>query len=193
MGWPLAVSSALFEGRARSLSRALVALALGHFLAMLVVLLPFSLMSALVSYERQIRIGAGLLVIALGLWILITRRHPRFLARVPPNRLILWSFLVALAHGAALMLVPIYLGLCAPEDLDAGHRAAGSLMARNAALMLAVALAHTAAMLLTGGAIAWAVYKWLGLQFLSRSWFDLELLWALSLVAVGVLGLWSAF
>lgn len=192
MGWPLAVSSALFEGRARSLPRALAALALGHFLAMLVVLLPFSLMSALVAYEAQIRIGAGVLVIALGLWILITRRHPRFLARVAPDRLVLWSFLVALAHGAALMLVPIYLGLCAPEELDAGHRAAGTLMARNAAIMLAVALAHTAAMLLTGGVIAWAVYKWLGLRFLSRGWFDLEAVWALSLIVVGALGLWSA-
>ena len=192
MGWPLAVSSALFEGKASSLPRALVALALGHFAAMLVVLLPFSAMTTLAAYERQLRLGAGLLLVALGLYLLITKRHPRFLARIPPNRLALWSFLVALVHGAALMLVPIYLGLCGPEELDAGHRAAGDLMGRNAAVMLTVAALHTAAMLATGGTIAWAVYKWLGLQFLSRGWLDLERVWAASLVLVGLLGVWSA-
>ncbi|MEX0287329.1 MAG: hypothetical protein AB3N23_22205 [Paracoccaceae bacterium] len=192
MGWPLAVSSALFERKPSSLPRALVALALGHFVAMLVVLLPFTTMMALVAYEQQLRLGAGVIVLGLGFYLLITRRHPRFLSRVPPNRLALWSFLVALVHGAALMLVPIYLGLCAPEELDAGHRAAGDLMARNAAIMLAVAVAHTLAMLFTGGVLSWAVYKWLGLKFLSQGWFDLEALWALSLIGVGALGVWTA-
>lgn len=192
MGWPLAVSSALMERKSASLPRALMALALGHFAAMLVVLLPFSLMSTLAAWERPLRIGAGALVTGLGLYLLITRRHPRFLARVPPDRLVLWSFLVALVHGSALMLVPIYLGLCGLDELDAGHRAASALMARNAAVMLGVALLHTAAMLVTGGAIAWAVYRWLGLRFLSCGWFDLEALWALSLILVGALGIWTA-
>ncbi len=192
MGWPLAVSSALFERKASSLNRALGALALGHFLAMLVVLLPFSAMTTLAAYERPLRLGAGVLVAALGLWLLITRRHPRFLSRVPPDRLVLWSFLVALVHGAALMLVPIYLGLCGPGDLDAGHRAAGALMARSAAIMLGVAALHTAAMLVTGGLIAWIVYRWVGLKFLSQGWFDLEAIWALSLILVGGLGIWAA-
>lgn len=192
MGWPLAVSSSLMERRPSALFRALVALAGGHFLAMLAILLPFAALSVLVTYEQPIRIGAGLIVIALGLYLLITQRHPRFLARVPPSQLALWSFLVALVHGAALMLVPIYLGLCDLVDLDPGHQAASVLMGRNAVLTLAVAVAHTMAMMVAGGALAWAVYRWLGLSFLSRSWFDLEKLWALSLIAVGALGLWSA-
>lgn len=192
MGWPLAVSSALMERRPAALYSALGALALGHFLAMLVILLPFSAMAVLVDYQRELRLGGGALVVALGLWLLTTRRHPRFLARIPPSRLALWSFLVALVHGAALMLVPIYLGLCRVEDLDQGHRAAADLMARNARLTLVVALLHTAAMLLAGGALAVVVYRWLGLRFLSRGWFDLEAIWALSLIAVGALGIWSA-
>lgn len=192
MGWPLAVSSALMERRPAALYSALGALALGHFLAMLVILLPFSAMAVLVDYQRELRLGGGALVVALGLWLLTTRRHPRFLARIPPSRLALWSFLVALVHGAALMLVPIYLGLCRVEDLDQGHRAAADLMARNAGLTLVVALLHTAAMLLAGGALAVVVYRWLGLRFLSRGWFDLEAIWALSLIAVGALGIWSA-
>lgn len=192
MGWPLAVSSALMEQRQSALWRALAALAGGHFLAMLGVLLPFALMAVLVDYQREIRIGAALIVIAMGAYIAITRRHPRMLSRIPPGRLALWSFLVALAHGAALMLVPIYLGLCGLDELDAGHRAVSEIMTTNGILVLAVAALHTAAMVLGGGILAFAVYRWLGLQFLSRSWFNLELVWALSLILVGGLGLWSA-
>ena len=192
MGWPLAVSSALMEQRPRALYGALGALAIGHFLAMLVILLPFSLMTLLLDYERQLRLGAGLIVVALGLWLLITRKHPRFLSRVPPTQLALWSFLVALVHGAALMLVPIYLGLCRVEELDAGHRAASALMGRNMLLTLGVAVVHTAAMITAGGGLAVAVYRWLGLQFLSRSWFDLEAIWALSLILVGGIGIYTA-
>ncbi|NOC90565.1 hypothetical protein GS614_01370 [Ruegeria sp. HKCCD6604] len=192
MGWPLAVSSALMEQRQSALWGALAALAGGHFVAMLGVLLPFALMAVLVDYQNEIRIGAALVVIGMGLYIAITRRHPRFLSRIPPSRLALWSFLVALAHGAALMLVPIYLGLCAVDELDAGHQAISQIMTTNTLLVLGVAALHTAAMVLGGGFLAFAVYRWLGLQFLSRSWFNLELLWALSLILVGGLGLWSA-
>lgn len=191
MGWPLAVSSALFERRRSALWPALGALSVGHFVAMLGILLPFSMMTLLIDNQREIRIGAGLVVIAMGLYLAITRRHPRFLARIPPHKLGLWSFLVALAHGAALMLVPIYLGLCAIEELDTGHRAASALMTTTA-LALAVAILHTVAMMGSGGAMAYAVHRWLGLQFLSKGWFDLELLWAVSLIAVGGIGLWTA-
>lgn len=192
MGWPLAVSAALMERRRSALLGALAALAAGHFLAMTAILLPFSLMTALVTWEAEIRIGAGLLVIALGVYLLINRRHPRFLARVPPSRLALWSFLAAMAHGAGLMLVPIFLGLCAPDQLDAGHRAAGSLMAGNLGTALVVSVVHTAAMTLAGGILAAAMYFWLGLKFLSRTWFNLDVVWALSLILVGAIGVWTA-
>ena len=192
MGWPLAVSAALMDGGRRALLAALGALAVGHFLAMIVILLPFAAMTALVEWQREIRIGAALVVIAFGVWLLFNRRHPRFLARVPPSRLALWSFLVANAHGAGLMLVPIYLGLCSPGELDAGHQAAAALMSRNAGLSIVVAGVHTTAMIASGGAIALVVYYWLGLKFLSKAWFDLDVIWALSLVLVGAIGLVTA-
>lgn len=189
MGWPLAVSAGLMGRGRRDLVAALGLLALGHFLAMAVVLAPFSLMMALVQWQREIRVGAALLVIAAGVWLLIRRRHPRFIARIRPTQLALWSFAVATAHGAGLMLVPIYLGLCRAQDLDRGHQAAGALIGGDLATAVAVAIVHTATMILTGGVIAVAVQAWLGLKFLSRSWFNLDAVWAVSLIVVGAASL----
>jgi len=189
MGWPLAVSAALMERARGALPKALVALGAGHLLAMAAILFPFSMLLALAEWQREIQIGASLLVIALGLYLLVNRRHPRFLSRVPPSRLALWSFLAAMAHGAGLMLVPIYLGICRTVETDAGHAAAGSLMQGSVAIAATVAVAHTLAMTLSGGAVAAGVYGWLGLRFLSRSWLNLDAVWASSLVLVGGLSL----
>ena len=72
----------------------------GHLLAMLLVIFPFALLVALVEWQRQIQIGASLLVIGFGVFRLVDRRHPRALARIRPAQLGLWSFTVAIAHGA---------------------------------------------------------------------------------------------
>ena len=189
MGWPLAVSAALMEQKRRSLYKALVALAVGHLLAMAAVLLPFSMLIFLTEWQREIQIGAAVLVIALGVYLLFNRRHPRFLARVPPSRLALWSFLVAFAHGAGLMLVPIYLGICQSIESNTGHAAASSLIGGNLGIAALVSVVHTLAMTISGGVIALAVYHWLGLKFLSKGWFNLDVVWALSLVLVGILAL----
>ena len=192
MGWPLAVSAGLMEGRRQAMARAIAALAFGHLLAMLAILLPFSMMTALIRWETELRVGAGALVIAAGLYLLINRRHPRFLARIPPSRLVLWSFLAAMAHGAGLMLVPIYLGICGADLGDSGHEAARDLMGQNVASAFIVALAHTLAMTLAGGLIAAAIYFWFGLKFLSRTWFNLDVVWASSLILVGSFGIYLA-
>ena len=184
MGWPVAVSAALMERRAAALPRALAALAGGHFLSMLVVILPFAAMTALVRWEWEIRVVAASLVIVLGVYLFVTNRHPRFLARISPTKLALWSFLAAIAHGAGLMIVPIYLGIC--EVDDAGHVAAEGLMTGTLGTALLVAFAHTAAMALAGSVLAVAVYYWLGLKALTRSWFNLDRVWAASLVIVGI-------
>ncbi|MGR3524528.1 MAG: hypothetical protein ACU0CT_00830 [Paracoccaceae bacterium] len=189
MGWPLAVSAALMDRAEGSLFKALGALAAGHLLAMGAILFPFTALLFLAQWQREIQIAAACLVIGLGVYLLLNRRHPRFLARVPPSRLALWSFLAAMAHGAGLMLVPIYLGLCRTVDTDAGHAAAQDLMAGTAGIAIGVALAHSVAMTLSGGMIAFGVYRWFGLRFLSRAWFNLDLLWALSLILVGAISL----
>jgi hypothetical protein len=189
MGWPLAVSAGLMQKSPRALLGALVPLSLGHLVAMLLVLLPFALLIALVEWQRQIQLAAGLLVIAFGLARLVNRRHPRALARIPPTQLGLWSFAVAIAHGAGLMIVPLYLGLCQTSAVYAGHVAAAGAVHQNLQMALLVALIHTAAMIAVGGCLAWLVYHYLGLKLVSKSWFNLETVWAVSLVLVGAVAL----
>jgi hypothetical protein len=189
MGWPLAVSAGLMERSSRALVTALWPLTVGHLLAMLLVILPFALLVALVEWQRQIQSGAGLLVIGFGIFRLLNRRHPRALVRIRPTQLGLWSFAVAIAHGAGLMLVPIYLGLCQSSDLDKGHEAAGTLINASLGMAVLVSAVHSIAMVAAGGCAAWLVYRYLGLKFLSRSWFDLDTIWAVSLIVVGAVAL----
>jgi hypothetical protein len=189
MGWPLAVSAALMERSSRALVAALWPLSVGHLLAMLFVLLPFGLLVTLVEWQRQIQVSASLLVIGFGIFRLVNPRHPRALARIRPTQLGLWSFAVAIAHGAGLMLVPIYLGLCRASDLDKGHEAAGALINANLGMAILVSVVHTLAMIAAGGFSAWLVYRYLGLKFVSRSWFNLDATWAVSLILIGALSL----
>jgi len=168
---------------------ALWPLTAGHLLAILVVIFPFALLGALVEWHRQIQIGASLLVIGFGIFRLVDRRHPRALARIRPTQLGLWSFAVAIAHGAGLMLVPIYLGLCRQADLDKVHQAAGTLINANLGMAVLVSIVHATAMIAAGGCSAWLVYRYLGLKFVSQSWFNLDASWAASLILVGSIAL----
>src|SRR5437763_1307559 len=189
MGWPLAVSAGLMERSSRALLAALGPLTAGHLLATLLVILPFALLVALIEWHRQIQIGASLLVIAFGIFRLLDRRHPRALARIRPTQLGLWSFAVAIAHGAGLMLLPIYLGLCRAADFDKGHEAATTLINANLGMAVLVAFVHAMAMIAAGGCSAWLVYRYLGVKFVARSWFNLDTSWAASLILVGAIAL----
>jgi hypothetical protein len=188
MGWPLAVSAGLMDRQANALFAALVPLAIGHFVAMLAIILPFAFLVSLLEWRSVIQISAGLIVVAFGAFKLINRRHPRALARIRPAQLGLWSFAVAMAHGAGLMLIPIYLGLCS-SDPEPGHAAAQTLIGGNLNMALIVSSVHTVAMVSSGGILAWASYRYLGLQLVSRTWINLEAVWALSLILAGGLGI----
>ena len=185
MGWPLAVANGLTERRGAAVFRTLLPLGGGHFAAMAVVLVPLAGAAWYVERSAAIRILAGVLVIVFGVLKLLDRRHPRALARVPPAKLAWWSFLMATAHGAGLMLAPFMLGLCAAPGDALGSRS-------DLATAVAVASVHTVAMMLGGIAIAWAVYRWLGLRFLKRAWLNLDAAWAVSLILAGAAGVWMA-
>ena len=147
----------------------------------------------LVNWEVEIRIAAGFLVVFVGVYLMINPKHPKFLVRIHPSRLALWSFLAAMAHGAGLMLLPIYLGICNIGPNERGHQAINELIGNNFFTSLTVAVVHTVAMTLAGGILATIIYLWFGLKFLSRTWFNLDRLWALSLIFVGAFGIISIY
>jgi hypothetical protein len=198
MGWPLAVANGMTERRSSAVVGTWLPLAGGHFAAMAMVLVPFAWLAWYVAWSGTIRLAAGALVLLFGVFRLVQRRHPRMLARIRPTRLAWWSFLMATAHGAGLMLVPFMLGLCAspaPADAaggDAHGRLMGALAQSSLAVAMSVAAVHTLAMMLAGLAMAWSVYRYLGLQFLRRAWLNLDLAWAVSLVAAGAAGIVTA-
>jgi hypothetical protein len=197
MGWPIAVANGMAERRASAVFSTLLPLGGGHFAAMAVVLVPFAWLSLYVEWSRAIRLGAGTLVLLFGLFKLMSRRHPRALARIRPTQLAWWSFLMATAQGAGLMLLPFMLGLCIATQADAaptmdgmgGHAAVMSYLAQSSVTTaVAVAAVHTLAMMLAGIGMAWAVYRYLGLKFLRRAWLDLDMVWGASLVIAGAAG-----
>ncbi|TFW01979.1 hypothetical protein E4K72_13785 [Oxalobacteraceae bacterium OM1] len=196
MGWPVAVANGMTVHRAGAVFGTLLPLGAGHLMAMAVVLLPFAWLGWLLEWSRPIRLLSGALVMAFGLRLLFARGHPRFLARIKPTRLAWWSFLMATAHGAGLMLVPAMLGLCATPTTDTAADAHAAvtraLTGSNLDIALLVAVVHTAAMLAAGTGMAWAVYRYLGLGVLRRTWFNLDRVWAASLIAAGVAGIATA-
>jgi hypothetical protein len=89
-----------------------------------------------------------------------------------------------------LRLAPIYLGLCR-ADFDSGHAAASVLVNANLGMAVLVSVVHSVAVVAAGGSLAWLVYRYLGLKFVSRSWFNLDASWAAGLIVVGALSLTS--
>ena len=190
MGWPLAVANGLTAKRDAAVFATAWPLGAGHFFAMAIVLVPFALLAWYVEWSRAIRVGAGALVLLFGAYRLIDRRHPRLLARVRPTQLTWWSFLMATAHGAGLMLVPLALSLCAPGAVAdspslSGHAASMALMRSGFIMAIAVSVVHTLAMIAAGLGVAWVVYRYLGLRFLTRAWLNLETVWGATLVVTG--------
>jgi len=132
-------------------------------------------------------VTAGLLV-GLGLFRLVRARHLVYGGmRANGRELATWSFLMASAHGAGLMVLPLVLGHgAAPVHHGPIAAAAGLGLASLGRSGLLAALAHSAGYLLTTGAIAALVYERFGLGFLRRGWVNLDLIWAVALVVTGI-------
>jgi hypothetical protein len=185
MGWLFAVSLALQEQRERALWRALPPVALGHLLALVAVALPLLLVgSALRPYPLAIAAAATLLV--FGVWKLARwYRHPRWVGmRVGGRDLILWSFLMATGHGAGLMVAPTLVAIMGGgNEGEMGPRAAEALIGIGA---------HTAALFVVMAAVAWVVYRWIGLAILRSHWINFDLAWAVALLVTGAIALTRA-
>jgi hypothetical protein len=107
--------------------------------------------------------------------------------RVSMRGLTVWSFLMATAHGAGLMLVPVLI----PMGVAGGHAAHAGAVGSLVTALAAIGV-HTAAMLAVTGLVAIVVYEWLGLAMLRRAWINLDLLWTVALVATGLILLLAA-
>jgi len=191
MGWLFAVALGFQEKSQRAVRRALLPIALGHAASIGVVVVAVSLLQAMLP-EQLMRYLCAALLGAFGLWRLVRARHPRWVGmRVGFRDLMLWSFLMASAHGAGLMLVPLLLQWPAPDASHARLLAAlwPQAAATSPALVLAAVSVHTLSLFLVTSAIALLVYEKLGVAFLRHAWFNLDVLWAAALFIAGVMAL----
>jgi hypothetical protein len=200
MGWLFAVALGLQERSRAKVFAALGPIAFGHLvsIATVVALIGWARFAAASSLLRPA--GAAILI-SFGIFrYLWPRAHPRWVAmRVKWYELALWSFLMASAHGAGLMLFPILMDMPggAATHHQMMHGVHGRLMHQSMAAMgslslaqdVAVVLLHTAAMLLVMGTIAVVVYDRVGLAFLRSAWINLDAIWAAALIAAGLLSL----
>jgi len=189
MGWLFAVALGLHRGSRAVVLASLVPIALGHALAVALVALAVVLLGLVVD-QRAVNAVAGLVLIAWAAYHRFygSRHRVRVGMRTGMAGLGLWSFLMAGAHGAGLMLVPIIIPL-GHAGSHAGHVQAAS---ESLGVALAAVGVHTLAMLAVTGAVAVAVYDWVGVAFLRRGWLNLDLLWTAALAATGVILLVSA-
>lgn len=185
MGWLFAVGIGLQERRRAAVWRALGPLALGHALAIAVVLLVAAIAGLVIPQSWLKWVVAGLLV-GFGVFHWTGHRHPRFGGmRMSARDLTIWSFLMASAHGAGLMALPLVLSTPVRAQAHAHHVMAGVDAARSAGLV--ATLVHTAGYLLVTGALAVVVYEKVGLRILRRAWINVNLLWVIALIVSGLL------
>jgi hypothetical protein len=193
MGWLFAVALGLQEQRRGAVLQALPPIALGHAIAILVVVSVIGVAQIVVPLD-VLRYVCATALILFGLFKLARRRHPRWVGmRVGFRDLTGWSFLMASAHGAGLMLVPILMRIASTEQMHGAHahgthHAAMAGSARVFADLAMVGL-HTLAMFAVMAAVAIVVYEKLGVLILKRAWFNVDVLWAGALVGAGVITL----
>jgi hypothetical protein len=187
MGWLFAVALGLQQGSARGVWRALPPIVAGHALSVGIVLAAAGLAQIVVPLQALHQLVAALLI-SMGLYRLWRHRHPRFGGmQVGVRDLTIWSFLMASAHGAGLMVLPF---VVPPAPLSAaGHEHAhhiASAANRVAVLDAAAVGVHTTAYFIVMMLVAWTVYRRLGLSLLRTAWFDMDRAWAAALVVTGV-------
>jgi hypothetical protein len=177
MGWLFAVALGLQQKSRTAVLKALPAIAVGHE-ASIAVVVALVAATQILEINDWVRPVGAVALIAFGVFKLRKPlSHPRWVSmRVSSRDLVVWSFLMSTAHGAGLMLFPVLLGLPA----TAGHPEDPALTD------IAAVFLHTGAMLVTMAAIALLVYEKLGVQVLRRAWVNMDAIWAVAVVAAGL-------
>lgn len=184
MGWLLAVARGLQNQSRRAVLGSLLPIAAGHELSVIAVVIAVAVTEQQLP-PHLVRLLAALALVAFGVYRLAKpRAHPRGGGiRMGPGRLAGWSFLMASAHGAGLMLAPILLGLPVGDHYsDLRQLSLTAVMAGSV---------HVTAMLVVMAAAAVVVYEKVGVGILRRGWFNLDLAWSGALLAAGVVTLVS--
>jgi len=181
MGWLFAVALGIQERRQGAVWRAMIPLTLGHGMAIGAVIL-IALAAGVAVPAASLKIPVAVTLAALGVHRLV--RHSHFTGggmRVGIWGLTVWSFLMATCHGAGLMVLPAFLGMTAAVQGASCHATA------SASIAVAATLVHAAGYLIVTAAAAWLVFTRLGVGLLRKAWFNLDLIWAVALIATGVL------
>ncbi len=191
MGWLFAVALGLQDKSRARVLWALLPIAIGHLISIAVVVALVGGLRMAAFNADYVRYGGAATLIAFGVFRLVwPRAHPRWVAmRVNSAELALWSFLMASAHGAGLMLLPILMNVMPPGHAMMHHHHAMPPMGTTFLTGALVTILHTSAMLLVMGTIAIVIYEKVGLAILRSAWINLDLIWAVALIAAGLLSL----
>jgi hypothetical protein len=189
MGWLFAVALGMQEQKGKAVARSLVPIAVGHAVAIGSVVLTTAFLGMTLPLI-VIRYVVAAVLVGLGIYCLVRHQHPRWVRmQVGFRDLTVWSFLMASAHGAGLMVVPV---LLVSNTVEAqGHMADHNHISPTISPlggMLATGV-HTVAYLAVTGLLAWVVYRKLGLALLRKAWLNFDLVWATALVATGLVTL----
>jgi hypothetical protein len=193
MGWLFAVALGLQEQNRAAVFRALPPIVLGHALSIGIVIGAVLVARVNLSH-RTLKISAAAVLFTFGLYRLLRARHPNWVGmRVGFGDLTVWSFIMASAHGAGLMLIPFFLGSTAPGSAhhhglnDGTHQMHAWAFANFSApsLLAGSVIVHTLGYLLTTAMIAIVVYENVGVAILRRAWFNIDLVWMLALMITG--------
>lgn len=190
MGWLFAVARGLQEQRRAAVLQALLPITVGHGCSIGLFILVIN-GAQLVTAPNLLRVGAASALVLFGAYkFFAPRSHPRWVGmRVSQSELVLWSFLMASAHGAGLMLLPVLFALSPAEHgSHAGASSSGSMLAVDGG---AIAV-HMLAMLIVMTAVAIVVYDKIGLAILRRAWVNFDAVWAVTIVVAGLLTLFTS-
>jgi hypothetical protein len=187
MGWLFAVALGMQENRAAAVWRAILPIGLGHACAVAAVV-AVGMIAGVVLPIDELRWAVAAILVALGILRLVRHRHPRYGSmRIGPGGLTIWSFLIASAHGAGLMVLPIWLGMSAAAAGEHGAHVAAVTRTATLTSGLAAIAVHSGSYLVVTAAIAAIVFHKLGVGLLRKAWINLDIIWAAALIATGML------
>lgn len=195
MGWLFAVALGLQRRTGRAVWQALIPIIAGHLVSVGLVVLLAVLAGKSLSPPHA-KYAVAILLAGFALYRILSRNHHPSIGgmQVGFGQLMLWSFLMATAHGAGLMLLPVLLGMGMEDGMvHSMSHSVHHFLAMPAFPGIGVALVgvgiHTLAYVLVMGTVAWVVYQKLGLSLLRKAWFNLDMVWGMALMATAGLTL----